>query len=484
MMKHIVIIVIFLIVLGWLCLKHYIKIEGNTNSGDDSTDTNSGVSTTTNTTNGDDSTDTNSGVSTTANTTANTTTGDDSTVTNMPSFGGWVLYLKQTYKKDTNSGFTKNTPLNKGDITQPNFYNNGLTLTQYNGELNFKLVTVINNVTETITWSQGLIQKDSVSLISNLTFEGLQYGVSGLFETPGPNTKTILGSFKKTQPILNDQPISSFKLYVWEPRPNSLINSENIDFTSWNIPKVSMKGVSYFNKTDTTIVTPDDTAGDTYSYCFGKLKCSDGTDPTEPGAGKAYAPYCDDNEKNPVYCSGSVLYSVNDTTNSVDITDTNNKNVKFDLMGQYVNTTDPNSDAFSPDYYNKFRGLTIPSTDKVEIDGDFINYTRGDTVHKIYKCDVFDNIHDGYDMKTSIKQACENVFPKDSADVGGSGGGSGGGTLGKKCIANKGDPLHDTSYIGYVCGAGETCNGYKCGVNYGVCEARAECGGTNGNLTY
>jgi hypothetical protein len=410
---------------------------------------------------------------------ATTSEAKNDTLSSLPSFGGWDIYLKQTYVENSKSGFSKNTSLNKNDMTQSNYYNNELTMNTFDGYHHFKLDYDTSVAKHTIYWTQDNIQDTEVILPEGTTntFDGLIKGSGGLFTSPGANPHTIIGSHDDTQPIINNQPVVSLKLYVWTPRPASILLSENMDFETWNIPKVNMKGVTYYNKSTSTLVKPPDDTVDVYSYCFGKLKCTDGTTPIAPGGGGAYAPYCNEDEQNPVYCAGSALYSVKSTSGGVDMKDVNDKVVSFDLMGQYVNTTNSDEKEYTPDNYNKFRGLTVPSTDVsyVSLDGDHINYSKSGSQHKFHVCDMFGNVENGFDMKTTVKQACLDVFPIKHSD--GVGGRSGKKTLGKKCIANKGDPLHDTSYIDYVCGDGETCTGYKCGVSFGVCEPNAECGG-------
>jgi hypothetical protein len=394
----------------------------------------------------------------------------------LPTFGGWDIYLKQTYNENSKSGFSQNTSLNKNDMTQSNYFNNELTMNTFDGLHHFKLEYDTSVASNTIYWSQDDIRDTKVILpkVTTNTFDGLIKGTSsGLFSSK--DESTVIGTYNNTQPKIKDQLVVSLKLCVWTPRPASLVLSENMNFETWNIPKVNMKGETYYNKSTSTLIKPDDNE-DVYSYCFGKLKCSDGSTPLKPSEGETYSPYCDDDNKNPVYCAGSALYSVKSTSGGVDMRDVDDKVVSFDLMGQYVNTTNPSEAAYKNEniYYNKFRGLTVPSTDVsyVSLDKDYINYSKSGTQYKFHVCDMFDNATNGFDMNNTVKQACLDVFPINNKY-----GRTSSKTLGKKCIANKGDPLHDTSYIDYVCGTGETCTGYKCGTSFGICEPTAECGG-------
>ena len=462
MMINIVIVVILLIVVLWLLFRRRLNIEGNTDSTTDSaTDstTDSATGSTTDSATG----------STTDSATGSTT---DSTSEPLPSYGGWNLYLKQTYDENKDSGFQPNTSLHKTDLSQANYFNKDLVMEEFNDLLHYKIVYETSNSTDAtvIEWSQEKITDDTISNPSD-GFTGLMNGNNsiGLFTDNNSEPNTKIGTYDKIQPTVQGEPVTMVKLYVWTPRPESLLTSNIMDFESWNIPKVNMKGQYYYNKTTGGIDQGSDTE-DVYSYCFGKLKCSDGTIPVEPAVGEAYPAYCGDD--NPVYCAGSALYTVSNNTGSVNIMDKNNNTLSFDLMGQYVNTTDTTSSAYTPDYYNKFRGLTVPSTDvsSVSLEDNTIQYVKDGNTYNFHICDVFDNKGQGYDMNTSVKQACLDVFPITAPK-------NEFGTVEKKCIANRGDPLHDTTYIDYVCGPGETCTGYKCGTQFGVCKPTAECGG-------
>jgi hypothetical protein len=402
----------------------------------------------------------------------------------LPTFGGWDIYLKQTYNKNSKSGFSYNTSLNKNDMTQSNYFNNELNMNTFDGLHHFKLEYDTGDGTKTIQWSQDDIKENIVNSFklpkeTTNIFDGLiKRNERSLFsskKTLDETTLTEIGTYDNIQPTINGESVISLKLYVWNPRPASLVLSENMDFETWNIPKVNMKGETYYNKSTSTLIKPDDNE-DVYSYCFGKLKCSDGSTPLKPSEGETYSPYCNEDKNNPVYCAGSALYSVKSTSGGVDMRDVDDKVVSFDLMGQYVNTTNPSEAAYKNEniYYNKFRGLTVPSTDVsyVSLDKDYINYSKSGTQYKFHVCDMFDNATNGFDMNNTVKQACLDVFPINNKY-----GRTSSKTLGKKCIVNKGDPLHDTSYIDYVCGTGETCTGYKCGTSFGICEPTAECGG-------
>lgn len=391
-------------------------------------------------------------------------------------YGQWELVLRQSYNDQYSiSPFKGNVSVNinalydeDGDINEPNYYNSAL-YSNYdfstNRILKLNYYTTYESLTPTtITWSQDISSVPTITSDTTLPtdFKGLIQSTDTSYVFYSETDKFILGA---SQTYLTDvsyipgypTEVEKVELYLWNPRPNDK-NTFNGNYKNLSISKVDMNDTAhkyFWNKTQDLSGITDET-DNRYSYCFGKLRCTDNTyTPIENSKGN-YKPYCNsDSSLNPVYCEGSALYNTGSTFNSVPI-----GSLSFDMMGKYASYGVSNEDAF-----NLFRGLTTPySNDYIdpEISGnDVIMYdTETSTFVKNNICNFLNNKN--LTNGTNLQEECEEsrysgTTSTEITEI-----------SGNKCIANYGDTIN-SKYKNYVCKENETCVGYECGVKFGNC---------------
>lgn len=440
--------------------------------------------------------------------------------------GQWKLVLRQTY--DNVYNIKKGESVNANTLAKADYFDNNIQLNKYNikyktDTTNESIKTVqyykilgyqLNNTKPTLNmeWRQNDIigtKVEDYSSIASSNFKGLvidnDVGIyKALLETEldipveTDSTKvkthpTILGVFNK-QPgdeelywLSTSTGYYKLELFVWDPQPDNI--TEKIDSIHLSIPgnavsfnnlapsRVNMSNIQYYSRTDNKSITAP---SDAYSYCFGKVLCSD------PSYNIVYnngtiQPFCDIDKRIPVYCSGSSLYNTDPTLKSVTFKDMYNdaSNVTLDVIGEYLDSKSYTFDGSPIEYTNQknaFRGLTRPF---VETTTKSIKYNDLDKIVRINDntggyidqrvCELLDNQLGGYDLDptTTIKDECYKthpiVIPTQKEDPIG--------PTGKDCIANYGEPLHNTKYVDYVCGENEVCYDYVCGKKFGTCKA-------------
>ena len=406
------------------------------------------------------------------------------------SYGKWELVLRQT--SGTN-GFTTKNDLNldasydsDGNITKDNFYNSELINNckwdnTFLLKLNYYIEKKDTDPDKVIIWKQPIIDSNTQDIISDDTnFKGIIKGdETSIYISNYDDTLYMLGEINSTKDYIEGYlyegatvNVEKVELMVWNPRPRD-VNSYNNDFKSIKISKIDLNKTEhkeYYNKVlDISGEFDEDT--NRYSYCFGKLRCSNIEEsPTLVDGETTYKPYCNsDNSNNPVYCEGSILYNVNsEVPKSVNINDCSNNNyhLSLDMMGKYANEDDLTNDK----YYNLFRGLTTPYSSEYtdpKIDGNYVTMydsSNSSTKIKTHLCNFFSNTN--LDNGTNIQTQCFEQLPED--DICDSDNVI---TIGKKCIANYGTNKIETKYHDFVCSENEKCVGYECGSSFGNCEA-------------
>jgi hypothetical protein len=435
------------------------------------------------------------------------------------SYGKWELVLRQTLGEgDKNQFVSKTTNLNldalydkNGKITKDNFYNGELIEQckwdgQYLLKLNYYDDKTNTEPGKVIVWKQNSFESSDliptlIEPVDESNFTGIvsstldeeQFIYKGN-KSVTENDSYVLGmlsdyvnsnedvSFipgyvsEKEDKTLEVKSIEKVELMVWNPRPRD-VNTYNKDFTQVKISKVDMNETNhkdFYNKV-LDISGEFDEETNRYSYCFGKLRCSDiSSDPVLINGEETYKPYCNkDNSNNPVFCEGSILYNVkSNLPNTVNINDCSNNNnyLSLDMMGKYAD--DINLDTGNSHYYNLFRGLTTPYSSDYkdpEINGNYVTmYDSSNSSIKIktHLCNFFSNTN--LDNDTNIQSQCFEELPEDDSCI--SDISDNVITTNKNCIANYGTNKIETKYHDYVCNEGETCVGYECGVSFGNCQ--------------
>jgi hypothetical protein len=420
--------------------------------------------------------------------------------------GNWKLILRQTYSSP--SKIIKGESVNEDTLGDTDYYNKEIKVTDYtikyklNDNTNvdiqyYKLLGYDNeeNLQLNIEWRQNDIKNVEIvdySSTTDLNFSGLIIDNSdsiylGKYNSIEGNQDLSfnLGEFNTSDGSLNilGNSYNRVELYVWNPRPENIIEKKNsivkinpkntLDFENLSPIRVNMSNVDYYSRKDNTIKTAGENS---YSYCFGKVLCSD------PSYNIKYnnniiQPYCDENKNIPVYCSGSGLYSTDETTKEIQYNDmkSNSKSINFEIIGEYLSPeTIFDGNLIANNQKNAFRGLTAPF---VETNDKTIKYNEPKKIVRIkdnsggyidqHICEFLDNKIRGFDLNpsTTIKDECYNINQiedfKDGHDYK---------DTEKKCIANYGEPLHDTKYIDYVCPENEVCFDYVCGKKFGTCK--------------
>lgn len=425
--------------------------------------------------------------------------------------GQWKLLLRQTYS--TPSNIIKGESVNENTLGEPDYYDKNIVPTDYtikykisdtsNVDIqHYKLLAydIDDNLNLNMEWRQkdiGNVDVVDYSSAADLTFSGLIIDNSDSIylgkynsNTTGETTNDIsfnLGVFDTSNngglDVMGNN-YNRVELFIWDPHPENIIEKKNatvkinnknvLDFQNLMPSRVNMSNVDYYSRVDQRINKAEEGS---YSYCFGKVLCSD------PSYNLKYSnnviqPFCDDSEKIPVYCSGSGLYSTDESTNEVQYKDMNSdsKSVHFDIIGEYLNTeTAFDGNDIYNNHKNAFRGLTRPFK---EINDKKIKYNEQNKMVRVMKdgsdnyidqhiCEFLDNKKGGYDLNplTTIKDECYKINIKndkveDFKDE----------YEEKKCIANYGESLHNTKYIDYVCPENEVCFDYTCGKKFGTCK--------------
>lgn len=424
--------------------------------------------------------------------------------------GKWKLLLRQTYSNPSN--IIKGESVNENTLGEPDYYDKTIVPTDYtikykisdtsNVDIqHYKLLTydTDDNLNLNMEWRQndiGNVEVVEYSSATDLTFSGLIIDNSDSIYLGKYNSNTTdetnndmsfnLGVFNTSNNEGLDVMGNNYnrvELFIWDPHPANIIEKKNamvkinnknvLDFENLMPSRVNMSNIDYYSRVDQRINKAEEGS---YSYCFGKVLCSD------PSYNLKYSnneiqPFCDDNGKIPVYCSGSGLYSTDETTKEVQYKDmnTDSKSINFDIIGEYLNTDDAfdGNDIYN-NHKNAFRGLTKPFK---EINGKKIKYDETNKMVRVndisdnyidqHICEFLDNKKGGYDLNplTTIKDECYKINKKndkveDFKD----------GFEEKKCIANYGEPLHNSKYIDYVCPENEVCYDYICGKKFGTCK--------------
>lgn len=413
--------------------------------------------------------------------------------TDKSPYGQWELVLRQSFNDQFNiSPFQDNISINinslydeYGNINEPNYYNKVL---YDNYDFSTNRILKLNyydkyesTAPNTITWMQDNSSTPMIINIDNSTlptdFKGLvKSDISYVFKGYSTNVNDEIYILGASTAYLNHKNINyipgygnpntmnieKVELYLWNPRPSSK-NTFNGNYKNLKISKVDMNDTNnknFWNKSQDISGVVNDT-NNSYSYCFGKLKCNNNMfTPIENDKGY-YKPYCDsDSSLNPVYCEGSALYNTNnETSSSVSIGSLN-----FDMMGKFAKYVDISYE----EYFNLFRGLTTPYNKEYidpEICGnDVIIYdTANSTFVQHNICDFLDNknLLNGTNINKECKESREsgiNSINDKNNEI-----------PGNKCIANYGDTIN-SKYKDYVCKENEACIGYECGVKFGNCS--------------
>lgn len=434
------------------------------------------------------------------------TTGNNEMVT-MPKYGEWVLYMKQTYEPNVDSPFkNSSSSVNLNNLESKNIYNEDTTvLDTYKWSIDnmndvniFKLLgrnSEEENENYDMEWIQNNIKNDygessiSYAKIKNTTnintgveFMGLKKNLNSEGEAIFVGNADIEGNetyigtrMKNKSPKILGVSYNIVELYVWNPIPNNMLVSptnnidlyenKKFDINNWvRIPKVSMKGVDYFTRSNDTGITTSDENKEQYSYCFGNLVCEDPTLSPKMNNDNTYSPYCGVNNESKVYCEGSILNKMINRKDKIIVNDVNVEPVYFDVLGKFPIVTE------SSNFNNEYRGLTVPSQDLssdifMTDDKRYVKIKNGDKETTIHKCELLDNTKGSYnnDITTSLQEYCYKMIgrdkPKNSSTT----------STNKKCIA--GD-IPDERYKNYVCDEDEECVDYKCGESFGICKKR------------
>ena len=422
--------------------------------------------------------------------------------------GQWKLLLRQTHGSPYK--FIKGKSVNENTLSESDYFDKKINPLDYtikykisdtaNVDIQYyKLLTYDkdNVIKLNFEWRQNNIIDETVndfSSTSNLTFTGLLIDniksmYLGKYNSNTTSGDPVDGSFnigvfdiKDTDGLdIMGNKYNRVEIFIWDPRPDNIIENKNskykinknntLDFYTIEPIKVNMSNIEYYDRVDKSVIKAED---ESYSYCFGKVLCSD------PSYNLKYdnniiQPYCDEKKNIPVYCSGSGLYSSDDTPSQVQYKDlySSSKNITFELIGEpFKQDIVFDGNNVYNNQINSFRGLTKPFK---EVKDKRLTYNEKNKIVTVndknnnfieqHICEFLDNKKGGYDLNpsTTIKDECykaNNI--EDFKD--------GYGYNEKKCIANYGEPLHDSKYIDYVCQKNEACFDYVCGKKFGTCK--------------
>ena len=407
----------------------------------------------------------------------------------MKPFGKYKLVLRQTILNKTSkfnslnmtslsnalnldSEYTEDGNIKEGDYYNPSLLNKNI----WRGKQYF-MQKKYNNITlnETIKWEQDPIINDNPNhfVQINSTPDNLLQDALKLYNNKNYLIKSVNNDLHKLGvkddelhngllPSQNNYQHNKVELYIWQAYPSD-INSYNDNFDGFEIQKVKMSDVEYWNKTKDKKETAESNA---FSYCFGKLRC-----PNEEGTLKKdvdgnYLPYCDTDNIEPVYCESSFLYNTNETVKLKQVTkkDCNSdRNISFSIIGKFAKEQDTEENIT---LFNKFRGLTIPKVSKhPELSGNYVKlYEDNDNYIKIHKCDLLNNSTElGLTEKCSSGYSVKGMYGKCHQELNYD--------VGKKCVGNYGDTI-DSKYKDYICEKDETCESYICGARFGNCTPK------------